>query len=163
MSLPKPPSSLDNSCSVIHGNTLYSYSPQGFLSLPLQDSAEWKKLDMGVKVTGGTCVGTNPVNAGDAALFIVGGTSDEAGYPGLQKYTFATGNWTTVTVPGLVTQNRLLHGSTYIQADDVILVYAGNQDGSTGPSTSTFTIQASFPYNSHSFDSAPAPAVSPSL
>ncbi|EHK24841.1 uncharacterized protein TRIVIDRAFT_31551 [Trichoderma virens Gv29-8] len=163
MSLPKPPSSLDNSCSVIHGNTLYSYSPQGFLSLPLQDSAEWKKLDMGVKVTGGTCVGTNPVNAADAALFIVGGTSDEAGYPGLQKYTFATGNWTTVTVPGLVTQNRLLHGSTYIQADDVILVYAGNQDGSTGPSTSTFTIQASFPYNSHSFDSAPAPAVSPFL
>ncbi|KAL7932800.1 hypothetical protein V8C35DRAFT_72876 [Trichoderma chlorosporum] len=163
MSLPNPPSSLDNSCSVIHDNTLYSFSPQGFLSLSLDDSAEWKKLDMGVSVTGGACVGTNPVNAADAGLFIVGGTSQVAGYTGLQKYTFSTGNWTTITPLQLVTQNRLLHSSTYIQADDVILVYAGSQDGNTGPSTQTFTIGASAPYDTNSFDSAPAPAVSPFL
>ncbi|KAL6698527.1 hypothetical protein J3F84DRAFT_226341 [Trichoderma pleuroticola] len=164
MSLPKPPSSLDNSCSVIHGNTLYSYSPQGFLSLPLKDSAKWTTLDMGVKVTGGTCVGTSPVNAADAALFIVGGTSDAADYTGLQKYTFSTGNWTTVTPSVPVTQNRLHHGSTYIQADDVILVYAGSQDGSAGPSTQTFTIQTSEPYQALSFQSnSAAPAVDPLL
>ncbi|KAL6809419.1 hypothetical protein GGI42DRAFT_240407 [Trichoderma sp. SZMC 28013] len=164
MSLPKPPSSLDNSCSVIHGNTLYSYSPQGFLSLPLEDSAEWTKLDMGVKVTGGTCVGTTPVNAADAALFIVGGSSDTPDYTGLQKYTFSTGNWTTVTPSVPVTQNRLHHGSTYIPADDVILVYAGSQDGSAGPSTQTFTIQTSEPYQALSYQSnSAAPAVSPLL
>lgn len=164
MSLPKPPSSLDNSCSVIHGNTLYSYSPQGFLSLPLEDSAEWTKLDQGVKVTGGTCVGTTPVNAADAALFIVGGTSDAPDYTGLQKYTFSTGNWTTVTPSVPVTQNRLHHGSTYIQADDVILVYAGSQDGSAGPSTQTFTIQTSEPYQALSYQSnSAAPAVAPLL
>ncbi|KAL7787538.1 hypothetical protein V8C37DRAFT_263983 [Trichoderma ceciliae] len=161
MSLPKPPSSLDNSCSVIHDNTLYSYSPQGFLSLPLEESAQWKKLDMGVTVTGATCVGTNPSNAANAALFIVGGSADASDYTGLQKYTFSTGNWTTITPSVPVTQNRLHHGSTYIQADDVILVYAGSQDGSTGPSTQTFTIQASEPYAALSFQSSAAPAVSP--
>ncbi|KAH6610528.1 pre-mrna splicing factor clf1 [Trichoderma cornu-damae] len=162
MSLPKPPSSLDNSCSVIHGNTLYSYSPQGFLSLPLEESAQWKKLDMGVKVTGATCVGTNPVNAANAALFLVGGTTDAADYTGLQKFTFSTGNWTTITPSVPVTQNRLHHGSTYIQADDTILVYAGSQDGSAGPSTQTFTIQASEPYAALSFQSnGAAPAISP--
>ncbi|KAL7946429.1 hypothetical protein V8C42DRAFT_344275 [Trichoderma barbatum] len=163
MSLPKPPLSLDNSCSVIHGNTLYSYSPQGFLSLPLEENAKWKTLDVGAKVTGGACVGTNPVNAADAALFIVGGTSDAPAYTGLQKYTFATGNWTTVTPSVPVTQNRLLHGATYIQADDSILVYAGSQDGSTGPSTQTFTIRASEPYAALSFQSSAAPAISPIL
>lgn len=161
MSLPKPPLSLDNSCSVIHGNTLYSYSPQGFLSLPLEDSAEWKKLSAAVSVTGGTCVGTNPSNAADAALFIVGGTSSVGDYTGLQMYKFSTGNWTTITPSVPVTQNRLLHGSTYIPADDVILVYAGSQDGSTGPSTQTFTIQASEPYGALSFQSSAAPAISP--
>ncbi|KAL6855857.1 hypothetical protein J3F83DRAFT_764204 [Trichoderma novae-zelandiae] len=163
MSLPKPPSasSLDSSCSVIHDNILYSYSPNGFLKLPLEDSAEWTQLDMGVKVTDGTCVETNPPNAADAALFIVGGTSDAADYTGLQKYTFSTGNWTTVTPSVPVTQNRLHHGSTYIPADDVILVYAGSQDGSTGPSSQTFTIQASEPYAALSFQSSAVPAVSP--
>ncbi|PTB62956.1 hypothetical protein BBK36DRAFT_60188 [Trichoderma citrinoviride] len=163
MSLPKPPSasSLDNSCSVIHDNILYSYSPNGFLKLPLEDSAEWTQLDMGVKVTDGTCVGTTPPNAADAALFIVGGTSDAADYTGLQKYTFSTGNWTTITPSVPVTQNRLHHGSTYIPADDVILVYAGSQDGSTGPSSQTFTIQASEPYAALSFQSSAVPAVSP--
>lgn len=163
MSLPKPPSasSLDSSCSVIHDNVLYSYSPNGFLKLPLEDSAEWTQLDMGVKVTDGTCVGTTPPNAADAALFIVGGTSDVADYTGLQKYTFSTGNWTTITPSVPVTQNRLHHGSTYIPADDVILVYAGSQDGSTGPSSQTFTIQASEPYAALSFQSSAVPAVSP--
>ncbi|KAL7924047.1 hypothetical protein ACQKWADRAFT_36029 [Trichoderma austrokoningii] len=162
MSLPKPPSSLDGSCSVIFDNTLYSYSPQGFLSLSLESGAEWKKLPSGVAVTGGACVETNPNDAANAALFIVGGTA-AGDYNGLQKYTFSTGNWTTITPSVPVTQNRLHHGATYIQADDVILVYAGSQDGSAGASSQTFTIQASEPYAANSFQSSAAPAVSPFL
>ncbi|RFU74897.1 pre-mrna splicing factor clf1 [Trichoderma arundinaceum] len=165
MPLPKPPSSLDNSCSVIFDNTLYSYSPQGFLSLPLDEGAKWKKLDMGVSVTGATCVGTNPTDPANAALFVVGGTAASADYPGLQMYKFSTGKWTTITPSVPVDQNpvrqRLYHGSTYIQADDVILVYAGSQSGSTIASTSTFTIQASEPYTARSFSSSAAAAVSP--
>ncbi|KAM0462739.1 hypothetical protein ACHAPV_003563 [Trichoderma viride] len=162
MSLPKPPSSLDGSCSVIYDNTLYSYSPQGFLSLSLESGAEWKKLPQGAAVTGGACVETNPNDAANAALFIVGGTA-AGDYNGLQKYTFSTGNWTTITPSVPVTQNRLHHGATYIQADDVILVYAGSQDGSTGPSSQTFTIQASEPYAARSFQSSATPAISPFL
>jgi hypothetical protein len=153
---------LDGSCSVIFDNTLYSYSPQGFLSLSLESGAEWKKLPQGVAVTGGACVETNPNDAANAALFIVGGTA-AGDYNGLQKYTFSTGNWTTIVPSVPVTQNRLHHGATYIQADDVILVYAGSQDGSTGPSSQTFTIQASEPYAARSFQSSATPATSPFL
>ncbi|GFP53809.1 hypothetical protein ACSS6W_001417 [Trichoderma asperelloides] len=160
MSLPKPPSSLDNSCSVIYDNTLYSYSPQGFLSLSLESGAEWKKLPSGVAVTGGVCVETNPTDAANAALFIVGGTA-AGDYNGLQKYTFSTGNWTTITPSVPVTQNRLHHGATYIQDDNAILVYAGSQDGSAGPSSQTFTIDASEPYGARSFPASAVPAVSP--
>lgn len=164
MSLPKPPSSLDNSCSVIYDNTLYSYSPQGFLSLPLEDSAQWKKLPSGVSVTGAVCVEADASDAANAGLWIVGGTADAADaatYTGLQKYTFSTGNWTTITPSSLVTQNRLHHGATYIQADDVILVYAGHQDGTTGPSTETFTIQASAPFGAIGAWSGPSLAIDP--
>ncbi|KAL6902618.1 hypothetical protein GGI43DRAFT_346448 [Trichoderma evansii] len=161
MSLPKPPSSLDNSCSVIYDNTLFSYSPQGFLSLSLESGAEWKTLPSGVAVTGGVCVETNPTDAANAALFIVGGTA-EGVYNGLQKYTFSTGNWTTVVPSVPVTQNRLQHGATFMQADNVILVYAGNQDGTAGASSSTFTIDATT-YEANSFPAGPVPAVSPFL
>ncbi|TVY62365.1 hypothetical protein Focb16_v004363 [Fusarium oxysporum f. sp. cubense] len=52
MSWPKPPTSLHNSCSVIYENILYSFTPEAFLSLSLEEGAKWKKLEMGERVSG---------------------------------------------------------------------------------------------------------------
>lgn len=130
--------------------------------MPLESGAEWKKLPQGVAVTGGVCVETNPTDAANAALFIVGGTA-AGDYTGLQKYTFSTGNWTTIVSSDPVMQNRLRHGATYIQDDDTILVYAGSQDGSTVPTSQTFVISASAPYASRSFPASVTLATSPFL
>ncbi|KOS16874.1 hypothetical protein ESCO_004873 [Escovopsis weberi] len=162
MSPPKPATSLDGSCSVIHDNTLYSFSPQGFQSLRLEEGAEWKELAIGEKVTGATCTGTTPADDDHAALFVVGGSSDSADYTGLQKYTYSTGKWTTIRPSDLVTKNRLWHGSTYIKDYDVIFVYAGSQDGLAGLSSQTFTINASEPYGVRGYESD-APVSSPIL
>ncbi|KAF7562779.1 hypothetical protein G7046_g1346 [Stylonectria norvegica] len=157
MSLPKPPSSLDDSCSVIHENTLYSYTPEAFLKLPLEQSTKWKKLKMGEKVSGAACVGT------PTAFFVVGGIGGAADYSGLQKYTYADGTWATVTPSVLVTKERQWHGATYLKDNDAILVYAGSQDNNKTPSTQTFTIQASEPYQANAYNVPAHPAVNPIL
>lgn len=147
MSIPKPPSSLDNSCAVVHDKTLYTFSPDGFVSLPLKQGAKWKKLPMGEKVTGAKCVGT------DAGLFVVGGHSDSEEYVGLQKYTYATGEWTKITPTDTTsTKNRMWHGVTYIKAVDKLVIYAGRRDDVHGPGSETFTIQGSEPWQVDSFD-----------
>jgi hypothetical protein len=152
MSIPKPPSSLDNSCAVIHDKVLYTYSPDGFVSLPLKQGAKWKKLPPGEKVTGAKCVGTSPGDPAQAGFFVVGGHSDSGEYNGLQKYTYATGEWTKITPTDTPTKNREWHGVTYIKAIDRLVIYAGRRDGVHGPSSETFTIQASEPWGSLSFD-----------
>lgn len=146
MSIPKPPSSLDNSCAVIHDKTLYTFSPEGFVSLPLKQGAKWKKLSMGEAVVGAKCVGT------DTGLFVIGGTSGSDDYHGLQKYTYATRAWSKITPSDDSAKNRQWHGATYIKAVDRLLIYAGRQDGSQGPGSETFTIQASEPWEVNGFD-----------
>ncbi|KAG5939047.1 hypothetical protein E4U53_007901 [Claviceps sorghi] len=147
MPVPKPPSSLDNSCTVIYNNTLYSYSPQGFVSISLEeDGAVWKKLDMGVQVDGATCVGSARPKNVDPAFFVIGGQTSSDDYTGLQKYTYSTGKWTTIKLKNLVTKHRQWHSSAYIEASDTILVFGGNQDGKAVPSADTFSISASEPY-----------------
>ena len=161
MSVPKPPSSLDGSCSVIYGGTLYSYTPEAFLALPLIQEAEWKELEMGEKVTGAKCVGST---AGDPGFFVVGGTGGSDGYTGLQKFSYSTGNWTTITPSSLVTKERQWHGVTYLEAINTIVVYAGSQDGSKAPSSQTFTIQASEPYAAQAYEATGnRPAIDPIL
>lgn len=146
MPAPKPPKSLKNSCTVVYDGTLYSYSPEGFMSIRLEDGAKWKTLDTGVKVTGATCVGSAKPKNIDPAFFVVGGQADSDAYPGLQKYTYSTGKWTTITPTNMVTKHRQWHSTTYIEATDTIMVFGGNQDGKSGPSADTFIIQASEPY-----------------
>ncbi|CAM1506899.1 Fc.00g065400.m01.CDS01 [Cosmosporella sp. VM-42] len=160
MALPKPPSSLDDSCSVIRDNTLYTYTKDAFLALPLDEGAKWQKLKMGEKVSGAACVGQ-----GDSAFWVVGGTGGSGGYSGLQKYDYAAKEWTTVTPTVPVTHERQWHGATYIKANNMILVYAGSQDGVRAPSTQTFTIQASEPYEVNSYDTSgnSNPAIQPIL
>ncbi|KAM0083632.1 hypothetical protein ACKRZS_004217 [Fusarium odoratissimum] len=163
MSLPKPPTSLDDSCSVIYENILYSFTPEAFLSLPLEEGAKWKKLEMGEKVSGAVCVGATPDDTAQAGLFVVGGTSGSDGYTGLQRYTYSTGKWTTITPSELITKDRLWHGSTYIKASDAILIYAGSRDGVAASSGETFTIQASEPYSVNSYGPGSSPGVKPIL
>lgn len=150
MSLPSPKYPLDDACSTIFNNTLFSFSTEAFQSLELVQNAQWKQLPgPGVAVKGGVCVKVTPSNDTKSdALFIVGGTSNSSDYEGLARWTFADGGkWDMVhpTVP--VTQNRLYHGAVYLNSSDAILVYAGTQDGSMQPSSQTFTIQAAEPYD----------------
>ena len=164
MSLPQPQYPLEDVCSVIFNNTLFTYSREAFQSLPLVQGAQWTDLPMGEMVKGGVCVQTTPVNDTSAtALYIIGGTSNTSDYEGMQKYTFSLQKWESVqpTVP--VAQNRLYHGAVYLNSSDTILVYAGTQDGTMQPSSQTFTIQASEPYAVLAYQAIAPPAISPLL
>ncbi|EDO02129.1 hypothetical protein SS1G_04605 [Sclerotinia sclerotiorum 1980 UF-70] len=162
MALPKPKYPLDDSCSILYNNTLYTYNSEAFQSLSLVEGAEWTQLPQGESVTGGVCVKATPANGQDA-LYIVGGTSSNTTdeYSGLQRYTFDDGKWETITTTVLVAQNRLWHSAVYLNASDSILMYAGSQDGTQHLSSQTFTIAASPPYNVLSFGPADG-AVAPS-
>lgn len=157
MTLPKPKVALTGSCSVIYDNTLYSFSEAAFQSLNLEKGAEWEQLASGQAVEGAVCVGSTPTDASQAGLYVVGGTSNDTNYKGLQKFTYSTGKWETIEPQVAVTQSRLRHSATYINDSDTILVYAGSQDGSDGPSSQTFTIGASAPYQVLAFQNPTAP------
>ncbi|OLN81391.1 hypothetical protein CCHL11_09966 [Colletotrichum chlorophyti] len=161
MTIPEPPVALDGICSVIYENVLYTYSAGAFQSLALEEGAKWKKLTQGEPVSGGVCVGSNPKDPSQAGLYIVGGRATSDTYPGLQKYTYATGKWETITLRDRVTQNRTLHGATYLPGTDQIVVFAGSQDGNSIGTTSTFVIGASAPYGIRSHISDVTPLVNP--
>ncbi|KAM4059059.1 pre-mRNA splicing factor CLF1 [Hirsutella rhossiliensis] len=116
---------------------------------------------MGVKVTGSTCMGSTPPDASQAGFYVVGGKGGPDDFSGLQKYTYSTGEWTTIKLADQVTKNRQGHAATYIKANDALVMYAGNQDDSHGPSSQTFTIQASEPFAVQGHESSAPPAVSP--
>lgn len=162
MSLPEPIVPLDNICSVIFNNTLYTYSADAFQSLRLEEGAEWKKLPSGEKVTGGVCVGSTPGDDSLAGFYVVGGKGS-TDYQGFQKYTYSTGKWESLTPVVAVTQDRQWHGATYLNASDSILMYAGSQDGTQYPSTQTFTIGASAPYSVIAYQSIAPPTINPIL
>ncbi|KAL2004208.1 hypothetical protein VTN02DRAFT_5351 [Thermoascus thermophilus] len=165
MSLPTPPVKLEDHCSVIHNNTLYVYTPKSFLSLPLELNGKWKQLPKGLAVSGATCVkgGVDGDNS-QAALYVVGGTTDSADYYGLQRYSFQKGQWEALDLLTEDIRNRTHHGAAYLNTTSSILVYAGSQDGNANPSTQTFTISTSPPYDVTSYMSQGAlPAVSPML
>jgi len=163
MSVPVPPVSLENVCSVIHDNILYVYSPTAFLKLELTPDAEWEVLPTGVSVTDGVCVGSTPKDDGLAGFYVVGGVTDDDTYNGLQKFTYATGRWESISPASAVTKRRRWHAATYLTASDAILIYAGNQDGVVGASSQTFTIQARAPFEVTSFQSVAPAGVSPIL
>ncbi|KAI0120245.1 hypothetical protein F4776DRAFT_244536 [Hypoxylon sp. NC0597] len=157
MSLPQPPVPLTGACSVIFNNTLYSYSSAGFESLALEDGAEWTTLPDGQSVEGAVCVGSTPKDPSTAGLFVVGGKSSSPDYPGLQKFTYSTGKWETITPQVLVTQNRTWHSATYINSTDSILIYSGSTDGAPNLSSQTFTVAASKPHSVLAFQSTISP------
>lgn len=163
MPIPTPAVPLDGVCSVIFNNTLYTYSADAFQALPLSPGAKWKKLSQGEKVTGGVCVGSTPADSQLAGFYVVGGKGATDGYQGLQKYTYSTGKWQTISPETAVTQDRLWHGAVYLNSSDSILLYAGSQSGDKYLSSQTFTIGASPPYAVAAYESAAPPAINPIL
>jgi hypothetical protein len=162
MSLPTPEVDLVDPCSTIYNNTLYVYSAEAFQSLDLSEGAKWRKLQMGASVSGGVCVQVNGASA-PPALYVVGGTSTDNNYQGLQRYVFGSGTWETLKPAVAVTQNRVGHNAVYLKDSSLILMYAGSQDGGANPSSQTFTISTLPPYNVLAYQSSAPPAVDPLL
>lgn len=161
MGAPSPPVAFSDHCSVVHDDTLYVYQPNAFQSLPLNLGGKWKSLTNGVSATGAQCVLVTPHgDDSQAALYMVGGTADASlNYTGLQKYTFATSTWDTITPTDIITSDRQYHGATFLSSTSQILVYAGSQDGTTGKASGTFTINIDPPYTVQSYTSAGAPGL----
>lgn len=166
MVVPEPPVKLEGHCSVIHDNTLYTYSANGFASIPLTFNGTWSKLTMGEAVSGAACVkGGIDGNNDKQALYVVGGTCSSSDYSGLQRYSFQDQRWETINPTSPVVQNRIRHGVAYLNASSSILVYAGSQpDDNTLDSSQTFAISTAPPYTVLSFRAqGVSPATSPVL
>ncbi|KAL8784645.1 MAG: hypothetical protein Q9195_008948 [Heterodermia aff. obscurata] len=161
MPLPLPPVALKDHCSIIYKNTLYTYQKDAFQSLPLEDGAQWSKLSLGVSTNGSTCV--QGTANGQDVLYVVGGSTGSSAkdYTGLQRYTFKDKSWETCQPQTNVTQNRLLHGSTFLEESSSILLYGGSQDGEITPSSQTFIISSKPPYTVQSFNSQAPPVIKP--
>ncbi|KAF2447854.1 hypothetical protein P171DRAFT_354145 [Karstenula rhodostoma CBS 690.94] len=152
MSFKDPIYPLENHCSVIHDNTLYVYSPQGFQSLDLAKGSEWEKLPMDISLTGAECI--LAPSSGDAntdMMFVVGGKVNETvrqwDYPGLMHYSFKEKKWDWQRSESWVTKERTNHAAIYIPAAKQILVYSGSSDPQSGGlSSESFLIDTKTPY-----------------
>ncbi|KAI4187377.1 MAG: hypothetical protein LQ346_005505 [Caloplaca aetnensis] len=162
MSLPQPPISLKDHCSVIHNDTLYTFQEDAFQSLDLKEGGTWSKLPSGVSTKGSTCV-AGKMN-GDDSLFIVGGSTNasQGDYSGMQRFSFKSKKWETSKPAVNVAKNRLHHGSAFLPQSSSILIYGGTQDGNANlPSSQTFLVSVTPPYNVQAFSSDAPPVVSP--
>ena len=159
MAAPLPKKALSGHCSVVNNNTLYVLSPDSFQALPLVENATWTSMDMGKPVTGQSCLRAVPNgDESQAALYVVGGTSDDDSYGGLQRYTFSNKSWETLDLPTEDMKGRTNHGVAYLNDSSSILVYAGSRIGAE-LSSQTFVISTEQPFNIESFTSQ-APTVS---
>ena len=159
MIVPKPPMKLEGHCSVIHQNTLYAFSPNGFASIPLERNGNWSMLEPGESVSGAACVRAGiDGHTQEQALYVIGGTGSSGKYTGLQRYSFQSEKWETLTPDSPVTGNRTGHSAAYLKSSSSILMYAGTQKGSTTPSSDTFVIDTASP---HTVSSYPADNASP--
>lgn len=141
MTSPQPPSALDGRCSAIYDNTLYVYTPSALLSLPLETGAEWNTFSAGQPVTDAVCVtGSIDGTSENQGLYVVGGTSDNSTYLGLQRYSFTNNTWESIGLNTNDIQNRVNHSAIYIPGTSSILVYAGTNGANTDASTSTYEI-----------------------
>lgn len=166
MVVPKPPVKLDGHCSVVYDNTLYTYSPNGFASIPLSENGTWSELDSGVPVSGAACVrGAMGIKSNQQAFYVIGGTaSSKDDYTGLQRYSFYDKKWETMSPTSEDMSNRTNHGAVYLEASASIFVYAGSRDGSSTATSDTFVINTGSPNNVSSYSGADAsPASSPLL
>ncbi|KAF2722758.1 hypothetical protein K431DRAFT_221333 [Polychaeton citri CBS 116435] len=152
MSGPQPDAELKGHCATVHDDTLYVLSSDAFQSLPLKQNATWQQESLGHGVEGPACV-----SSGDA-LYVIGGTSDDSDYGGLQRFLFDSRKWESLSTLVPVMQNRANHSVAFLKDSSSILVYAGSQpDAPSLLSSQTFLIHTESPYNIEAFTSkAPA-------
>jgi hypothetical protein len=163
MSTPLPEKALAGHCSVVDNNTLYVLSPDSFQALPLVENATWTSMDMGKAVTGHTCLRAVPNgDSSKAALYVIGGTSEDNSYGGLQRYTFSNKSWETLELPTEDMKGRTNHGAAYLSDSSSILVYAGSRSG-VELSSQTFVISTQDPFNIESFTSEAPTVANPIL
>lgn len=145
---------------MLHDNTLYVYTPEGFLSLDLEEDAEWRPLDKGESVTDAVCVkGRRHGDPNQPALFLVGGKSDNPEYGGLQVYSFVDKKWETLHTDDPKLKNRVRHGAMYINSSASLVVFSGTTSEDAIPSTDTFDISVA----SLQVESKPSPSFDFSL
>lgn len=165
MSGPTPNTALSGHCSAINDNVLYVLSPTTFQALPLQENATWTSLPTGVPVTGAAC--TLAIPGGDesqAALYVVGGTSSNSSYGGLQRYNINDKSWESLTPTTNDMQGRTDHSIAYLNESQSIVVYAGSRpDAGASTSSQTFLIGTSSPFNIESFTTTAPPLNQPIL
>lgn len=160
MPTPKPLMNLDGHCSVIYNNTLYTFGPDGFASIPLHHNGTWERLPPGEQVAGAACVtGGVDGNEHEQALYVIGGSGARPKYSGIQRFLFKDRKWEPLTSNSNGMVNRTHHGAGYVKSISSILVYAGDQQGSTWPSAATLLLSTKPPYG---ITSLPAQAAPPS-
>ena len=114
---------------------------------------------MGVPTNNSKCV-QGAINK-DQSFIVIGGTTSTQNYNGLQHYSFSSKKWTSDQPVTGVATNRVGHGAAYLQQSSSILMYAGSQDSNYSPSSQTFLIQTSSPYNVQAFESNATPVTNP--
>lgn len=160
MSVPRPPNALEGHCAAINDDVLYVLSPSGLQSLPLKKNATWSSEPSGQAVTGPACVVANT----QGALYVVGGTSSDSSFGGLQRFFFGNKTWETVSPPTNNLQGRTNHSAAFLEDSQSILVYAGSQpDAPSFLSSQTFLVETQPPFNIESFTSNAPPANQPIL
>ncbi|PWW76073.1 hypothetical protein C7212DRAFT_344539 [Tuber magnatum] len=160
MSVPLPEKPLGNHCSVIFNETLYTYSATAFQSLRLAKDAKWQALPSGVGTSGAQCVHAHR-NTPQEALYVVGGTTSdpsavpEAGFGGVQRWSFIDKKWETLALPVPVALNLTNHGATYLETSQQLIIFSGTKwpDTST-PSANTYLIRTSAPFEITSIPAA---------
>ncbi|KAE8374481.1 hypothetical protein BDV26DRAFT_41573 [Aspergillus bertholletiae] len=165
MIVPKPPVKLEDHCSVIYDNTLYTYSANGFASISLERNATWTQLPMGQPVSKAACVtGGLDGNEDQQALYVIGGTPSKGESSGLQRYSFKDKKWTTIDGVSGNMANRTSHKAVYLKSSSALLIYGGHQHDETDASSATFAINTQEPYNLSAYSAEKAsPAYDPVL
>ncbi|GLA52118.1 hypothetical protein AnigIFM63604_008751 [Aspergillus niger] len=164
MLVPKPPVDLEGHCSALYDNALYTYSANGFLSIPLERNGNWTQLTMGEAVSDAACViGGTDGDETKQSLYVIGG-SGSSSQPGLQRYSFQDKTWTTIQPPQSVMGNRTHHKAVYLSNSSSILVYGGHQTDETVASSDTYVLSTVSPYSIAAHNATEAsPAVNPVL
>ena len=153
MSVPTPKSPLDGHCSAVNDGTLYVLSSDSFQSLPLKENAEWSTLSQGVPVSNPACIKVTPGNDTSLAMmYVIGGTSSNSSYTGVQRNSFAD----------LI--NRTYHSVAWLENSNQVLVYAVSQPNAVAAySSQTFTLGLTAPYPVNAYISGAPPGNQPIL
>ncbi|KAL5341816.1 hypothetical protein BJX70DRAFT_405632 [Aspergillus crustosus] len=151
MLVPEPPVALEGHCSVIHDNTLYTYSSNGFSSIPLERNGTWSTLKPGVLVSDAACVvGGVEGHENTKALYVVGGKPSKSNSkpPGLQRYSFKDEKWQTIPLETDDLSNRTAHSAVYLTSLSSLFIFGGDVNGGNAAgSTSTLLLDlTSGPY-----------------